>query len=594
MRAAVGLAGQVISVHRDHPRWGWMHLSGFPCFDESGRYDPLAVRGYRRRLEDPEAPGLAVELDGLTLVDRRWREGAVPEFTYRGPDLHGRLTAFAADGHLYVWISVTSRGDPARESVRARFEVCWGLVRASYAQITEGGPLPPVDPTNRLCWAEGALVWESPALPAWAALWPVPRLAAAQGPAPLRVGWEEEWPLEAGRADRVLVVSLSHRPPALPRPTPSPPTVDAALRSWFRDRRWTAPIPRNPRRRAFVLRQLLFVLDACAVPVADAICLVTDPVLLPLSWNRDAYYMACLLGTASRLGGPLGERARETLLGHVRWLFRLAHRPSGWWGRSYLTNGSVKDPAFQLDQQWYPVLEAARAAVDWDLPHVWREYGPDALDVARQLLQHKHENGLWPTSETPADDPLALPYHFSSHVLAWRTLTLLSRLDPGGPWAREAEALREAICAAFVTGDGVFAYATDGRNHQRYHDANDLPTACAVCWGFCGPNDPVWRRTVAFAWSADNPGYFPGPYGGLGSLHAPGPWTLGDVQSWVVGASCADPVRVRQAWRRLRRVAFDDGLLCESYDPQSGLPRTRAWFAWPGAAAAALLVGDWL
>jgi len=38
---------------------------------------------------------------------------------------------------------------------------------------------------------------------------------------------------------------------------------------------------------------------------------------------------------------------------------------------------------------------------------------------------------------------------------------------------------------------------------------------------------------------------------------------------------------VRTAWRRLREAAFDDGLLRESYDPQTGWPRTRARFAWP-------------
>lgn len=592
LSAAVGSSGQVISVHRDHPRWGWTHLSGFPPFDESARYDPDAVRAYRRRLEDPQAPGLRLEVDGLSWVGRRWQDGVVPEFTYRGPELEGRLATFASGGRLHVWMSLRATGPRAPDRVRVRFEVPWGLLRASYAQVTEGGPLPATDPENRLRWTQGALVWEAPGLPAWAALWPVPRTGERQGPAPLRVAWEEEWVLDAGCADRVLVVALSHRPPEFPHPVPGPAEVEGALSRALRARRWTAPIPRNPRLRAFVHRQLVFVLDACAVPVGNATCLVTDPMLLPLSWNRDAYFIACLLGAASRLGGPLAERARSAVLGHLRWLFRVAARPSGWWGRSHLTNGAVKDPAFQLDQQWYPVLEVARAAVDWRLPEAWREYGPDALDVARRLVREKHANGLWPTSETPADDPLPLPYHFSSHVLAWRALQLLSRLDPAGPWAQEAAALRETVRAAFTTEEGLFAYATDGEQHQRYHDANDLPLACAARWGFCSADDPVWRRTVAFAWSPHNPGFFPGPYGGLGSLHARGPWTLGDVQAWVVGVSTADPARLRRAWRRIRAVAFDDGLLCESYNPETGLPRTRAWFAWPGAAAAALVLGD--
>lgn len=69
---------------------------------------------------------------------------------------------------------------------------------------------------------------------------------------------------------------------------------------------------------------------------------------------------------------------------------------------------------------------------------------------------------------------------------------------------------------------------------------------------------------------------------------------LGDIRVWGAGAATRDGLRVRSAWRRLREVAFDDGLLCESYDPQTGWPRTRARFAWPGAAAAAPLLGDCL
>lgn len=590
LAAAVGSWGQVVSVHGPHPRWGWAHLSGFPLFDEGRRYDPEAVRAYRRTLEDPEGPGLQLEIEGLAFVGRRLLEGAVPEFVYQGRDLEARWVVFPAEGQLFLWLSVYGTGPPAR----VRVAVSWGLARAAYAQVTEGGPLPVPDPTNRLRWEDGALVWEAPGLPAWAALRPVPRAAAQEGPPPLHVSWDEELSLAGGRADRVLVVELRDRPPDLRRPVPTAREAQAALERALCQRRWEAAVPRNPRLRGFVRRQLLFVLDTCAVQVGDATCLVADPVLLPLSWNRDAYYMACLLGAAGRLGGPLAERARAALEGHLRWLFRVARRTSGWWGRSYLTHGEVKDPAFQLDQQWYPVLEVVRAATDWNLPGAWSEYGGDVLEVAGRLLAARHPNGLWPTSETPADDPLSLPYHFSSHVLAWRALRVLARVDPEGPWEQEAAKIRQAVYRMFSTPEGTFAYATDSTGYLSYHDANDLPLACAPHWGFCATDDPAWRRTLRFAWSRDNPGFFPGRYGGLGSVHARGPWTLGDLQAWVVGVATRDGSLVRRAWRRLREVAFDDGLLCESYDPQTGWPHTRAWFAWPGAAAAALLLGDCL
>lgn len=594
LAATVGENGQVISVHRVHPRWGWVHLSGLPPFDEGARFDPEAVRAYRRLWEDPRAPGLQLQPRGCSLVGRSWRDGAAPEFVYRGAGVEARCTVFASHGRLYLWLRARPSDPGGPDHLTLEFRVRWGLCRAAYGQITEGGPLPPADCTNRLKWTQGALVWEAPGLPAWGWLYPVPRVVEGplQGLPPLEVCWREGMRLDGGGADRVLVVGVADRPcGGATVPVQDP---EGALSRFLAGRRWETSRPRARGLRWFVRRQLLFVLDACSARVGDATCLMTDPVVLPLSWNRDAYYMACLLGAAGRMEGALAARARNTLAGHLRWLFRVARRPSGWWGRSHLAGGAVKDGVFQLDQQWYPVLEAARAALDWGLEEAWREHGHDALRVARALLACRHENGLWASSETPADDPLQLPYHFSSHVLAWRTLRLLGRLDPSGPWDREAIRLREAVLRFFTTPRGTFAYATDGHHHLQYHDANDLPLACAAGWGFVSADDPVWRRTLEFAWSPQNAGYFPGSYGGLGSTHAPGPWTLGDLQDLVVGGCTGDRARLRRAWRRLAQVAFDDGLLCESYDPQTGRPRTRAWFAWPGAAAAALLLGDCL
>jgi hypothetical protein len=613
--ATVGVDGAVLSVHGPHPYWGWVHLSGFPPFDEAGRFDPDYVRRYRRALENLEGEGLRAEVEGCTLLHRGWLEGALPVWLYAGEGLEASWTPLPYQGRLFFWLRVRSRHTSLNQ-VKVRFRVRWRLHAAAYGQITEGGPLPRGDSANSLRWKAGALLWEAPGLPAWGALYPVyeppelrggnssedakTRAAASEDPGPLpgvsgdavlEARWEEVCPLSEGFADRLLAVWVGSCPPE-ELELPARQEMRRGSREAVEARCWQATKPRNPRLRSFVQRQLCFVLDCCAVTVDEATALVTDPVLLPLSWNRDAYYLACLLGSASRFPGPLAERARRALLGHLRWLFWIAHRPDGWWGRSHLTGGAVKDPVFQLDQQWYPLLELARAALDWGLPEAWSEHRPQARRVAEQLLDARHPNGLWPTAQSPADDPLELPYHFSSHVLAWRTLALLSRLDPSGPWAREGENVRDAVRRHFVTPEGTWAYATDGRRYLPYHDANDLPTACAARWGFVDPEDRVWRRTVQFAWSPCHAGFFPGRRGGLGSVHAPGPWTLGDLQHYVVGCALQDGLMVRAAWRRLREVAADDQLLPESYDPDTGAPRTRVWFAWPGAAAAALLLGD--
>jgi len=188
--------------------------------------------------------------------------------------------------------------------------------------------------------------------------------------------------------------------------------------------------------------------------------------------------------------------------------------------------------------------------------------------------------GLVATDETPADDRLAEAYHCSSHVLLWHVLATL-----GHP---EAEPVRAAILRHFRSGDG-FAYAVrgpDGLGARDYHDANDLPTALAPAWGFCSATEPRWLRTIERAWSAANPGFFSGPLGGLGSVHTPHPWTLGDLQARIVASARGDRTALDAAEARLDRVQTWDGLLPEAYDEATGGVASRHWFAWPVALRA--------
>ena len=96
---------------------------------------------------------------------------------------------------------------------------------------------------------------------------------------------------------------------------------------------------------------------------------------------------------------------------------------------------------------------------------------------------------------------------------------------------------------------------------------------------------------MIFAFSDANPGWFPGARSGLGSAHTPGAWTLGDVQAWAYARILGDRVASDAALTRLEEVAFADGMLPEAYGANDGA-RVRHWFAWPGAALAALRLLD--
>jgi hypothetical protein len=350
-------------------------------------------------------------------------------------------------------------------------------------------------------------------------------------------------------------------------------------------------------------------------------CLLTDHQILPLSWTRDAYFVVQGLRAADE------STALKLMRRHLLWLFETAQRPDGYWGRAYLANGRPKDRIFQLDQQCYPLLELAEYAVATGdeatvsrlLPRL-----PAILDVI--LSRRAPHVPLFATEETPADDPIPLPYHFSSQVLLWHTFRQLATLNSRWPFTSlDLDGLTNGVRTAIWdhltaehAGRRVFAYAADLQgNFHFYHDANDLPAVLAPVWGFCTSDDPTWRATLEFAFSpangagywgfctSDDPtwratlefafspaneaGYYPGPVGGLGSVHTPGPWPLGDVQELLFARLTGDAARARAVLDRLATTAGWDGSLPEARYEESGAVRSRHWFAWPGAALLATL-----
>ena len=564
--------GRWLELGIAHPRHGRVVLSDTPSFIQGAaptlaslatqELMPLqpAVRAYRAALASPERAGFGLDALGpggrASLVAESFPSNARTE---RGTRIE--VTSFAPPGR---------RG--AAQVIRiiatapTRFAPAWTgemlLRRAAYTQLTPGGPLPALEekPTTgrdeRGAWiADGAL-----------------EIACGiVTPASLTLGPNAEAicvvALAFGAtADDALVEasSIAGRAHALLAET-------AEARSAL----WTGADLSAPR-RAPHRRAVAYSLDCASSTVDDAVAVLADHAILPLVWTRDAYYVCrALLSIAPQRGADVTAR-------FLRWCFEIAERPDGWWPRASLASGQAKDPVFQLDQQLYPLLLLADHARLTGFQTLVLRYAAERDRVLRALLDRRSEIGLIATDETPADDPIEAPFHFSSHVLLWR---VLRDLDP-----KAARGVRDATRRHFAAGD-MYAYAVGGPNGRgavRYHDANDLPTVFAPGWRFCRASDPRWRATVAFGWSRANRGFVDGELGGLGSVHTLHPWPLGDLQDLVLGRVLRDRPRVKRARERLRRVATWDGMLPEAYDEQTGEVASRHWFAWPIALWALL------
>jgi hypothetical protein len=600
--ASFGRAGAWLSLGRAHPRRGFVELTGLPAFSPEWRGDPAAVRRYRGWMADDRFAFLDVAVDGASeaLAHRTLVDGAFPAWELVGAGHRHEIVAWAPPEQPQL---VQRHRISGAERVVVRFR---GRLDAHpLPEITECDPPPPSDARTTLRAHGDRLIVAARALPAdaqvgvrvrggTAGAWRIGEDEARLDVAPRVPGADVELEVDCalgepapGEGDGLDAARRHHEATAEPavRPAGGPLQVPAAL---------CDALCRG------VERAREYVLACTAVPVAEGeVCLLTDHRMLPLSWTRDAYFQAALLLATGARGG-VGERV---VAGHLRWLWGRCERPDGLWMRSHHPSGAAKDRAYQVDQQLYPVLELAdfRSATG-TLPR------PPASGESAAALWGRAVRELWAavpvsdcdlvaTEENPADDPSSLPYPLSSQILYWHAATRLAalagELGLDVDFAGTARAVRAAVAEHFRV-EGPFgpqwAYEADGRGgHRLYHDANDLPTALAPLLGFCSEDDPLWGATMRFAFSSHNRGHQQGRFGGLGSLHTPGTWTLGDVQEWVWASLVGDRARARRALERLLFVGGRAGMLPEAYDPRTGGSPVRRWFAWPGAALGMLL-----
>ena len=464
------------------------------------------------------------------------------------------------------------------------------LDRPAYAEVTDVSPLPAIDLGSRACVnghrlrlcttvGVGARIDVEPAGVA-----AVPWVATSPNTATI------ELPAESTRRFTITVAvgrdTVTHA-----AATQSGPLIDGIASSWLM-------VP--DRHRATVLEiadaALRYSLECTVLTAGDGLrTILTDHRILPLSWTRDAYYQARAL-----LAAGVTE---ESISDHLRWLWLCCDRPDHLWQRSHQANGQVKDVAVQADQQLYPILELLDhrdVLGHWPPPETPAEWGR-LVAATWDGLPRDDATGMLRSEENPADDAADLPVLLSTEVLHWTAAHRLAahavELGLEGRAAEldaEAAMVRSAVTRGFAI-DGPFgtqwAYAIDARGGQRrYHDANDLPVAVAPLVGFVASDDETWQATMRFAFSAHNPAFVPGPGGGLGSLHTPGVWPLGDIQEWVWASIAGDDRRVDRVLSRLAAV-HSHGMLPEAYDPANPDWRSRRWFAWPGSAIAAIVAG---
>ncbi|MFV2062496.1 MAG: glycoside hydrolase family 125 protein [Chloroflexota bacterium] len=646
--ASFGGAGEWLSLATVDPEVGFVELTGLPLFDPEWRGDEDAVRRYRSWMRREEHAFLHFEAGRAVVSTRqdapRSTRGLVQRLVFR---------ASRADRPAGIRIRFNGRLVRPTLAEITEVETPAGalLLGATLAERTApAGTTPNAPGTTPAMAAAGKPAPGEPALAQVpAAGKPAPGEASGEasattldaregtlrvsgeGPAVIvqawlrqgdpgstdrrsdaRVAWKLmkrrmptaiawiDWPEDAEEVH--VDVACTFDLPAATRPDWVGGAMSPEENGDFDDRPLQVPTRLVKALGRMNQRAASYVRTCTALQVdGSERVILADHRILPLSWTRDAYWQALLLLSSWSRGGH--DDDARIVADHLRWLFLRCERPDGRWVRSHHADGRRKDLRFQADQQLYPLLEladfVAATGVLPDLPpeQSWAALVAEAWSAAEDAIDDAM--GLIRTEENPADDVPVYPYLVSDQVLLWHVASRLAVLAPTlelakGPFTTRASAVRDAVDEQFLVDGALgrqWAYSINGRGGKdRYMDANDLPVFLAPLWGFCKADDGGWQATMQFAFDGANPGFVPGPSGGLGSRHTPGTWTLGDIGRWVAFALMGDQDAADAALQRLVEIAFTDGMLPEAYDPEGSGSVVRHWFAWPGAALGALLL----
>lgn len=604
--------GMIHSVNCAHPDHGYITLSPVGQFSNDEWYNSDFVRSYRKRLaEESEGFGISPSVN-WTHQKVYFSSVGVPRFTCKSEEMTAQSTYYAVEfeksGFLVHVLRLTNHSSET-VSVPCQIGGTFSLGRSSYGQLTEGGPIPMPSLENELKVENHRLTLANKYLPArmdWIVFHneqPV-ELEETRTVENSPVKYESTYQVTVSPGETEALTSVMTLTPNLEAKAITCDFADTLLQK-AAETGESLLFPQDSDGSSFIInRNLAYIMACCSVPVGkEQFCVITDHQLLPLSWNRDAFYMMDLLLEAVNHGIPLDRKheIQRIVKGHLLWMFEGAQRPDGHWGRAYLTNGFCKDKVFQLDQQCYPLLEICRYDETFQDPELVERLTPFIDQVLEIIFHHKNEEKwLFRTGETPADDRADLPYHFSSQILLWHTLKKLAALNEkysftGVQLDESADHVKKDCLQAFIVdrnGISHFAYLTDLQgNHQFYHDANDLPTVLAPIWGFCDRTDAVWRNTMDFAFTEENRGgYYKGKFAGLGSVHTPHPWPLGDGQELLYSRLTGQNERFERVREKLMKLVQWDGLFSEAVDENTGKVASRHWFSWPGAFISTVLL----
>jgi hypothetical protein len=267
----------------------------FRQFDGDRFYDSGYVREYRKKLLDyvhSGKRGFGLHLTGTISNLKSETVANNITATYSIGRVQVTTTVSVGKDQRVVQYIILKSTSTQKEQVDYTLALNISVNRASYGQLTEGGPIPIPPPSNEFQLADGSQAWAvvNQNLDAMiqgdlycddlrVCLEPVKRNNTALGQ-PVSMAFHETLKINPGQT-RTLTSTYLLQPRCdfakitSPRKDPGP----------NREEGWKI---KNENMRLIIKGNLSYILGNCTIPVSSsATCLVTDHVALPLGWNRD-------------------------------------------------------------------------------------------------------------------------------------------------------------------------------------------------------------------------------------------------------------------------------------------------------------------
>lgn len=242
-------------------------------------------------------------------------------------------------------------------------------------------------------------------------------------------------------------------------------------------------------------------------------------------------------------------------------------------------DGTVLEPGFELDELCAPVIAVER--------YIRKSNDRGILDepviqngfrtVISKLAAAKHpEAALYRTFLQPSDDMHHYPYLIYDNVLAWFAFKSLGEFLNDAEFTKQADNVKQAITENFaVTYEGkpIYAWSVDMKGNWDIYDEPAGSVQLLPFYGFCESSDERWHNLVSILRDEAYELSFAGHrIAEIGCKHAPFPWILSIANSMLSGH--ADTALVH-----LNATVMDNGIACESVDPDTGVSRTGDAFA---------------